>query len=184
MKKTAFYTVGISLSISMLGGCASHKSKQPQVIESFTTNILPSGEKQFQFQLSMSRPEGRRGGGGPRGGHGGGRGGPPPGGGSHGSPGGPPPGGGRGGSKGSPKGDPREMEEKMRTMLTDRLDARIQENGYCREGFAILLQDIGMFGKSLVRAQCNELATEEDKAAFPNSEPKPQKPRVIYESLD
>lgn len=170
MKRMINSIIYTPLILSVLAGCSTNKHSPTKLSESFSANILSSGEKQFQFQISLLRPEGRRGEGNRK----------------------PPKGQGRPprGKQGSPANEVSSRSEisrfpdqqgGMEAKLMERLNARILESGYCRDGFKIVDKDLGWQGRFRVRGQCNELATNQDREQFSSLENKPQ---IIYETLD
>ena len=179
----------VTLTYLLFAGCASHKPKPPEFSENFTTVILADGTKVFDYALIAKMAEqsgrGHRGRGGP-GGMGGG-----PGGGGMGGPGGgmggpgggmeePDGGGPRHGKDRGDMADKRaEMEAQLQAELDDRLTIKLNENGFCREGYTTIEQRSQMNAVAL-RGQCNEPATEIDREMFPN----PAAKKVIEERLD
>lgn len=111
-----------------------------------------------------------------------GRGGPPPGG----PPGG---GGGRGGPSAGgegrmdggppPDGDKRRLEHEQ--MLEEAVEKAIAEAKYCREGFTLYKED-SLMTRRVIRGECKELATEEDRKMFPNKNGTPGV--ITIEDLD
>jgi hypothetical protein len=65
--------------------------------------------------------------------------------------------------------DKGELREQMKEIVYSRLDARLSENGFCRDGY-ITLESFIDYGKSRIRGECVDGATEEDYEKFPNSE--------------
>jgi hypothetical protein len=128
----------------LLVACASSQTKKPEIEELFITDIKPNGIKLFSYTVSVSRPSGSRGGTG-RGKRGGG-------GGKQG-----------GGATGRPD------RESMMKGLKEKLDARLAETGYCREGYIVLGRRIDR-GRSFIRGECKEGATADDREKFTNSD--------------
>ncbi|GJM09939.1 MAG: hypothetical protein DHS20C11_22150 [Lysobacteraceae bacterium] len=140
------------VAASCASACSSKEPKRPEFVEYFATHIGEDGTKQFSLALE---PQGR-GGGGPRGGRGRGNG--PPGGGSGRGSGGP--------NRGAP--DRAEMQQRMEQMLTARLDAQLQQTGFCEVGYTVLDQTTVVQGLMTVRGECNDKATDQDREQFPN----------------
>lgn len=55
----------------------------------------------------------------------------------------------------------------LEQMLFEQLDDKMQETGYCREGYMVLSQELGKNILS-VKGECHESATSEDRAKFIN----------------
>jgi len=129
----------------ILAACASSQMKQSEIEEMFVTDIKPNGIKLFNYSVTMSRSDGshRVSGRGKSGGEGGVSGGGPA------------------GWYGRESG----MKEKMH----EKLNARLTETGYCREGYIVLGSSIGG-GRSFIRGECKEGATEDDRKKFANSQ--------------
>ncbi|WNO07765.1 hypothetical protein [Teredinibacter sp. KSP-S5-2] len=160
MLKLVFFTLVSFFVVA----CANHRPPKP-VSGELVTAIYPNGIKQFQFRLTGpdfdGRRPGARGQGDPRGEKG--RGGPPPGGGMDGRR-----------APGKPKLNNNKQIEQL-------LNQAIAESQYCREGY-ILYKDGATSGRPVVRGECNEPATEQDRENFPN---KGKTPGVVtIEDLD
>ena len=127
-----------------LVACASNQTKKSEIEEIFVTDIKPNGIKLFSYTMTVSRPSGSRSGtgGGKRGGEGGKQG---------------------GGSSGRPD------RESMMKGIKEKLDARLAETGYCREGYIVLGRRIDR-GRSFIRGECKEGATADDREKFPNGD--------------
>ena len=128
----------------MLVACASNQTIKPEIEEIFVTDIKPNGIKFFSYTVTESRPSGSRSGAGgdKRGGEGGKQG---------------------GGATGRPD------RESMIKGIKEKLDARLAETGYCREGYIVLGRRIDR-GRSFIRGECKEGATADDREKFTNSD--------------
>lgn len=162
------------LSIFVLAGCAQQPPKPPKTQENFSTSIKPDGTKQFSYILTMEMPERKDMGGQSHGGPGdhGGRGGP---GGHHDGP----PGdhkGKKGDGKGGGKNDG--MDEEFASIFDDALNVKLNSTGFCHSGFRSL-DTQARRGAKLVKGECNESATDEDRKKFPNPPPKKVKVDVL-----
>ncbi|MEN8205481.1 MAG: hypothetical protein ABFS24_05660 [Pseudomonadota bacterium] len=122
--------------------------KQPEIEEIFLTDIKSNGIKLFKYTVTLNMPDGSRRGSGR--GMSGGEGGMP---------------GGR--SAGRPDRESRMKGTKEK--MYQKLDARLAETGYCREGYIVLGSSIGR-GRSFIRGECKEGATEDDREKFANSD--------------
>jgi hypothetical protein len=127
----------------ILVACASNQSQKPEIEELFVTDIKPNGIKLFSYTVTVSRSSGSRSETGreKRGGEGGKQG---------------------GGSAGRPD------RESMIKGIKEKLDARLAETGYCREGYIVLGRRLDR-GRSFIRGECKEGATEDDRKEFPSS---------------
>ncbi len=141
-----------------LFSCASNERKPPEVKEEFVTKIEQSNLKLFTYTVVMTMPEGK---------HRGMR----PGGGMHGGKG---MRGGMGGGmrsrrgNGSHNGMKRSREEMLSNMkekFLEKLDDKLAKTGYCREGYTVLDNNFSK-GRSQIRGECKEKATEEDRLRF------------------
>jgi hypothetical protein len=159
------YTL-FALSLGLfLCACASNDKKSPVIDEYLATQITNDNIKHFSYSAEMFKPSsggsmaGRsgKGSGGGRGGMGGGRGGM----------------GGGGGKGGGARPDPEEMKKKMEKSFDLSLANKLDELGYCREGYEVLDKTIGR-AYAQYRGQCNELASEEDIEKFRSKQPGPQ----------
>ena len=128
----------------ILVACTSNQTKQSEVEEIFITDIKSNGIKLFNYTVTVSRPSGS--------GSGTGRGQRGAGGGKQG---------------GGPAGRP--DRESMMKGIKEKLDARLAETGYCREGYIVLCRSIGS-GRSFIRGECREGATADDREKFANSD--------------
>jgi hypothetical protein len=128
----------------ILVACASNQTKQSEVEEIFVTDIKSNGIKLFNYTVTVSRSSGSHSGTGrgKRGGEGGKQG---------------------GGSAGRPD------RESMMKGIEEKLDARLAETGYCREGYVVLGRRIDR-GRSFIRGECKEGATADDREKFTNSD--------------
>ncbi len=131
--------VGIT---GVIVGCAGPDSKHsgPSVTQDFSTNISEDDTKSFIFTLNMKAPEGR-GAKEPRGGRRNNQG-PPD----------------RGGNSGNGL-------KRFKTMFYSRLDDKLKDSGFCREGYMVLESQFER-GKSSLRGECKEAATAADRQAF------------------
>jgi len=73
---------------------------------------------------------------------------------------GPPPGSDRGDSSKAEK-----MKKKFNQHLVQRLESKLEETAYCREGYFTLEKNLNR-GKASVRGECREAATDEDVGRF------------------
>ena len=161
------------VSLSLVA-CASNEKKTPEIKEEFVTNIEKNGLKLFSYTVTMAVPEeragGMRGGGGMRGS--GGRGG---GGGGGGMRGGGMLGGGMSGSgmRGDGKGGARPNREailkRAKEVVYEKLTMKLDETGYCRESY-IELDSYFVRGRSQIRGECKDSATDADRMTFINDE--------------
>ncbi len=128
-----------------LAACASDQMKQSEIEEMFVTDIKSNGIKLFNYSVTMIRPDGshRVSGRGKSEGEAGVSGGGPA------------------GWYGRESGMKEKMHEKLNTRLT--------ETGYCRDGYIVLGSSIGG-GRSFIRGECKEGATEDDRKKFANSQ--------------
>ena len=128
--------------IASLTACAGghHRAPNgaPPMNEELVTTITPGGLKIFTYTVSLHGPSG----------NGGGRM-PPPGGGSGGSP----------GEGGRPGGN------HMKDMIVESLLTKLDETGFCREGYIELGSSVDM-RESFIRGECKEAATKEDLALY------------------
>ncbi len=125
--------------------------------------------KLFSYTVTMAMPEGRSGGmggGGMRSGMGGGgmRGGM--GGGGKGG-GGMRGGMGSGGMKNGAKPDREAMMNRIKDVVYEKLKTKLSETGYCRESYTEI-DNYFVKGRSQIRGECKESATEEDRINFIN----------------
>lgn len=149
MNSTQTVTVALVLAVSGCSGPGS-KRKPPEMRESFSTSVTEDGSKMFEYRLVAVRSSDNRdsmpskGGMRPRGGMGGGKGGDRP---SHGD------------------GDSGAMQEKMKSKFYEKLDAKLAESGYCREGYMELDSTFSR-GTSVLRGECRESASDTDRDKF------------------
>lgn len=162
----------------ILVACASHEPKPPKTQEFFTTLIKRDGTKQFSYAMTMEMPAGRKRDDGKRGGHGGHPDGSPPGGGHGGRPDGPPPGGGDRPKGDKPAGEENDMEEHFSFTFNEGLLAKLSDTGFCKQGYK-QLDKKKRRGVIQLTAECNDIATDEDKTKFPNPPPVKVKEEVI-----
>ncbi len=149
------YIILISLSISALtlSGCSSNSPKRQggMPTEDFVTHIKPDGSKIFNYSLIKKMPNQGQG----QMGKGRGKGG-----GMH---------GGGGGMKGGGKPNMSQMKDKMQEKAHKKLNLKLAQTGYCREGY-MELESFFERGLVTIKGECNESATTEDSKTFPNSE--------------
>ena len=155
---TRIKQVGL-LSLALLAlGCSTNKTKSPKINDVFKTHIDEDSSKKFSYRLAIES-EGRKsrgdGGGKPKGG-----------------------GGGRGGDRPPrPDADDKQdrdgrQDEKIRELIDGNLTRILMENGYCRDGYNVIDQDIR--GKAaILNGVCIEAASEEDIQRFPNTKIEP-----------
>ena len=129
----------------ILAACASNQMKQSEIEEMFVTDIKSNGIKLFNYSVTMSRPDG-----------------------SH-SVSGRGKSGGEGGMSGGGPAGWHGRESGMKEKMHEKLDARLTETGYCREGYIVLSSSIGG-GRSFIRGECKEGATEDDRKKFTNNQ--------------
>lgn len=163
LSRLAVATVAISVA-----ACGSNDSKKvPATQEYFKTNITTDGSKQFDYTLLMERPEGRkRGGGGGmanRGGMGAG-------------------GAGDMGGRGDMDARKDKMRERMELTLLEKLDTKLTETTFCREGYMELARTADR-GRMTLRGECREQATDDDRAQFPNHNTQPPSMLQKFEPL-
>lgn len=143
-----------SCVILLLSGCANKPPVTGELNEIFVTDIKASGLKLFSYSITvnMSMPgadnQGRRQGKAMHGG-GGGMG-----------------GGGRGGQAKSGT-DYNAMIDRIKQVIDENLEVKLAETGYCRDGYIELDSNIGK-GRSQIRGECKEAATESDRNMFSN----------------
>ncbi len=157
------YILVFFVSLSLVA-CASNEKKPPEIKEEFATKIENNGLKLFTYTVTMAMPEDRSGG--MRGGMGGGggmRGGGMGGGGRGG-------GGMRGGGmKNGAKSDREATTNRFQDIVYEKLKTKLSETGYCRESYTEINKYF-VRGRSQIRGECNESATEEDRMTFINDE--------------
>jgi len=118
--------------------CASNPMKQPEIEEMFVTNIKSNGIKLFKYTVTASTSNG-----------------------SHRVSGRSMSGGEGSVSGGGPAGWP-DRGSGMKEEIHEKLNARLTETGYCREGYIVLASSIGG-GRSFIRGECKEGASEGDR---------------------
>ena len=131
--------------------CASNQKKQPEIKEIFVTDIKENGLKLFSYSVTMSSPQketngngrGRKGAGGM--------------------------GGGMRGRNGGGSPNHESMTNRSKAKINEKLDSKLAETGYCREGYIVLNSYAGK-GKSQIRGECKEGATDSDRKKFSNAE--------------
>ncbi|BFM18566.1 lipoprotein [Maricurvus nonylphenolicus] len=114
------------------------KRPAPALSQDFSTHITQDGSKMFVFTLSMQRPERQGGKSGMR---------PPA----------------RGERKGG--GGRKDRSDELEKMTTALLDQKLETSGYCREGYMVL-ERFAEQGKSRIRGECKETATDADREHF------------------
>ena len=144
--------IGMLLVPLLLLGCASNENRQPEVKEIFVTDIKENGTKLFSYSVTMNSPQKERDGRGmgrkmPKG-EGGMR-------------------GGKQGRKGAGKPNRESMMSRVKEMINEKLDSKLEETGYCRESYIELDSFIGK-GQSQIRGKCKEYATYSDRIKFTN----------------
>ncbi len=76
-------------------------------------------------------------------------------------------GGGHSGQGGGKNGDQEEMNAEFEAKMADELEIRLDQNGYCREGYTEI-ESYFSRGSGQIRGECNEVATEMDRQSFIN----------------
>lgn len=143
----------IPLVIMLFSACANNKIKNTELDEIFITDIKASGLKIFSYSLSIGMPG--------TGGHSGGQ--------LNGKGkrrGGDGMGFGMSGERGNRMPDAKAMLSRITQILHEKLDYKLAETGYCRDGYIELSSNIGR-GRSQIRGECKEGATENDRDMFP-----------------
>ena len=153
-----------------LAACASYEKKAPEIKEDFVTEIDQSGLKSFSYTVTMAMPEGKNGGmrgGGMKGGgmRGSGMGGGGMRGGGSGMRGG---GMGGGGMRNEARPSRESMMHRVKGVVYEKLKMKLAETGYCRESYTEL-DNYFVRGRSQIRGECIESATEEDRVRFVNN---------------
>jgi len=128
----------------ILAACASNPMKKPEIEEMFVTDIKSNGIKLFKYTVTASTSDG-----------------------SHRVSGRSMSGGEGSMSGGGPAGWP-DRGSGMKEEIHEKLNARLTETGYCREGYIVLASSIGG-GRSFIRGECKEGASEGDRKKFANS---------------
>jgi len=160
------YILVLFISLSFVA-CASNEKKPSEIKEEFATKIEKNGLKLFTYTVTMAMPEDRSGGmrgggmagGGMRGGGMGGngmRGGGMGGNGMRG-----------GGMKNGTKSDREATTNRIQDIVYEKLKTKLSETGYCRESYTEINKYF-VRGRSQIRGECNESATEEDRMTFIN----------------
>lgn len=152
------YILVFFVSLSLVA-CTSNEKKPPEIREEFATKIEKNGLKLFTYTVTMAMPEDRSGGmrGGMEGG-GGMRGGGMGGGGMRG-----------GGMKNGAKSDREATMNRFQDIVYEKLKTKLSETGYCRDSYTEINKYF-LRGRSQIRGECNESATEEDRMTFINDE--------------
>ncbi len=133
----------VLLTVFAVTGCSSSAPKNRGFNESFTTRITGNGTKLFEYRLEIPEREIR-----PQ---------------SHIS-----------SNTAINAEGPEGRAKRMRRRLESQLNSLLEENRYCREGFLEIDRSIygggrTMLGEGLIRGECREGATAEDRRRFPNS---------------
>jgi len=143
------------LSLALLAlGCSSNTTKSPKVNDVFKTHIDEDHSKKFSYRLAIEN-EGRK----SRGG-------------------GKPEGRGRGGDRpprpdaDDKRGKGGRQEEKIRELVDENLTRMLIANGYCRDGYNVIDQDLRE-KTAILNGVCIEAASEEDIQHFPNTKIEP-----------
>lgn len=138
-------------------GCSSNKTKEPKINETLRTHIDEDNSKKFSYRLvieSAGRKSRGNGGGKPEGG------------------------GGRGGDRpprsdsDSKRGKDGRQEEKILELVDANLTKMLMENGYCRDGYNVIDQEVREKA-AVLNGVCIEAASEEDIQRFPNTKIEP-----------
>lgn len=165
------YALIFFVSLSLMA-CTSNQRRTPEIKEYFATNIEKDGSKLFSYTITMAVPEERSGGmqsggRGMRGGMGGGgmRGGM--GDGSMRGSGMRSGGKGDGGMTKNAKPNREAMIKRAKEVVYEKLKTKLDETGYCRESY-IELDNYFVRGRSQIRGECKDHATEEDRITFAN----------------
>ncbi|MFT5162048.1 MAG: hypothetical protein ACI9FJ_000616 [Alteromonadaceae bacterium] len=170
--------IGLVVLPLVLTACANHDKPDRKMQETFVTNISEDGSKRFNYAMTViggkstgkkseqkeaqkSGQKGSRGAGRGDTGRGDtGRGGKGAGGrGNSGSR--------NGAGQGSSRPDVQKVQQKLKLKMTENLELRLQQSGYCREGYLELNSYFGR-GQSQIRGECKEGATEDDRSQFVN----------------
>lgn len=162
-----FLRIVIVVVSFILVACASHEPRPAKIQGFFNTLIKRDGTKQFSYTLMMESPAGAGKRGGSRGGHGG----PPP------------------GDHGHRKGDKahsedKDMDDRFNLIFNESLIAKLSDTGFCQQGDYKQggykeLDRKSRKGIIQVTGECNDRASHEDKAKFPNPPPVKVKEQVI-----
>ena len=130
--------------------CASNQKRQPEFKEIFVTDIKENGLKLFSYSVTMGSPQKET--------KGKGRG--------HKGEGGM--GGGMRGRKSDGGPDHESMTNQSKAKINEKLDSKLAETGYCREGYIVLNSYLGK-GKYQIRGECKDGATDSDRKKFANA---------------
>ena len=130
-------TYSLIVLIFSLSACANHSKRKPDLEERFITEITQSNLKLFTYSVSIKASGKQR----PN-----------------------------RSSKEARKGEGRmpdrsRMQDRMRKKMEEGLLVKLEQTGYCREGYIELNSSIGR-GESFIRGECQEGATDEDRAKF------------------
>lgn len=156
------YTLIFFVSLFLVA-CASNQNRTSEIKEEFATKIEQNGLKLFSYTVTMAMPEDRSGGmggGGMRSGMRGMGGGGMGGGGMRG-------GMGSGGMKNGANPDREARMNRIRDVVYEKLKTKLSETGYCRESYTEI-DNYFVKGRSQIRGECKEIATEEDRINFIN----------------
>jgi hypothetical protein len=77
-------------------------------------------------------------------------------------------GGGMRGKKGAGRPGRESMMNQTKERINEKLDSKLAETGYCREGYIELDSYVGK-GQSQIRGECKEGATDSDRKKFANA---------------
>lgn len=130
----------------VLSACAGKHRPETKQSDMFVTNIKYTNDKVFNFSIGSNQEKGDRG---KNKSQRGGRGGPPP------------------DRNNSRKTDSEDTNENSLNALYSRLDLKLNETGYCREGY-VEIDTYESENRFHILGKCNESATPEDKSRFVN----------------
>jgi len=129
--------------------CTSHPDKRPNIIsESFKTDIKSNDLKLFTYNAYPKIPASKEGGRGMSGRDDGI--------------------GGQGRRGGGQKPDFEAIKKKQKETVFTLLDAKLAETGFCQGGYTTINSYFER-GRSEIRGECNDSATEDDRKKFPAS---------------
>lgn len=134
-----------------LSGCASNQRKSPEVTEVIATNITSNGLKLFSYSVTMSMPQKRKEGLSRENGRGARNGRD------------------KSGGMDEVKSDRESTKNRMKQMIYEKLESKLIDTGYCREGYIVLDRYFDR-EQAQIRGECKEGATEEDRKNFVNDE--------------
>lgn len=146
--KNWYFFLALLFTAGLLA-CTSQPDRQPNIIsESFKTDIKPNGLKLFTYKAYAKIPtskDGERGMRGPSAGKAG-----------------------KGERGGSQKPNLEAMKKKQKETIFTLLDIKLAETGFCQNGYTTINSYFER-GRSEVRGECNDSATEDDRKKFPAS---------------